>query len=145
MSVEEVRAVAFIRAGQKPRATSGPPPPACSQQHKTGRTEVPWKSCCHNTEAGHGAALRCLKAGLPLGTQPLGKSASRKPTRGRERSTQLVEQCRANGWRARCEPIEVGSRAFTGQSLCRAYKRRTTTMVTELAQDGCGSGGESRG
>lgn len=34
---------------------------------------------------------------------------------------ELVEACRANGWRARCEPIEVGCR-FPGQSLHRALR-----------------------
>ena len=35
--------------------------------------------------------------------------------------TELVEQCRSNGWRAMCEPIEVGNRGFAGKSLCRVY------------------------
>ncbi|KAJ8008616.1 hypothetical protein DPEC_G00106730 [Dallia pectoralis] len=56
---------------------------------------------------------------------------------------ELVEECRNNGWRARCEPIEVGCRGFAGQSLCRAYnilgitgasKRRAIKEVTEAAE-----------
>lgn len=37
--------------------------------------------------------------------------------RKRAKYTELVEECRSNGWRARCEPIEVGCRGFIGQSL----------------------------
>jgi len=56
---------------------------------------------------------------------------------------ELVEECRSNGWRARCKPIEVGCRVFTGQSLCRAYtrlgitgasRRRAIKLVTEAAE-----------
>ncbi|KAJ8014600.1 hypothetical protein DPEC_G00017320 [Dallia pectoralis] len=56
---------------------------------------------------------------------------------------ELEEECWNNGWRARCEPIEVGCRGFAGQSLCRAYnilgitgasKRRAIKEVTEAAE-----------
>jgi len=48
-----------------------------------------------------------------------------------------------NGWGARCVPIQVGCRGFTGQSLSRAYKtlditgasrRRAIKLVTEAAE-----------
>ncbi|KAL3972927.1 tetraspanin-7 [Sarotherodon galilaeus] len=42
--------------------------------------------------------------------------------RKRVKYSKLVEECRSNGWWARCQPIEVGCRGFAGQSLCRAYK-----------------------
>ncbi|XP_067284127.1 uncharacterized protein [Pseudorasbora parva] len=63
--------------------------------------------------------------------------------RKRAKYAELVEECRNNGWRARCEPIEVGCRGFAGQSLCRAYnilgiigasKRRAIKEVTESAE-----------
>jgi len=41
--------------------------------------------------------------------------------RKREKYAELVEECRRNGWRARCQPIEMGCRGFAGRSLCRAY------------------------
>jgi len=63
--------------------------------------------------------------------------------RKRAKYSDLVEQCRLNGWRARCEPIEVGCRGFAGQSLCRVYsmlgitgasKRRAIKEATEAAE-----------
>lgn len=63
--------------------------------------------------------------------------------RKRAKYAELVEECQNNGWRARCEPIEVGCRGFAGQSLCRAYnilgiigasKRRAIKEVTESAE-----------
>ncbi|XP_036071215.1 uncharacterized protein LOC112142521 [Oryzias melastigma] len=63
--------------------------------------------------------------------------------RKRAKYADLVEECRHNGWKARCEPIEVGCRGFIGQSLCRAYnmlgitgasKRRAIKQVTEAAE-----------
>ncbi|KAI4881121.1 hypothetical protein NFI96_020513, partial [Prochilodus magdalenae] len=30
-------------------------------------------------------------------------------------------ECRRNGWKARCEPIEVGCMGFAGQSLHRLH------------------------
>ncbi|RXN37590.1 reverse transcriptase [Labeo rohita] len=55
----------------------------------------------------------------------------------------LVEDCRRKGWRARCEPIEVGCRGFPGQSLHRslrllgirgAQERKATRNICEAAE-----------
>ncbi|KAL4008469.1 hypothetical protein ACER0C_002321 [Sarotherodon galilaeus] len=63
--------------------------------------------------------------------------------RKRAKYSELVEECRSNGWRARCQPIEVGCRGFAGQSLCRAYKmlgitganqRRAIKLATNAAE-----------
>ncbi|KAM9850143.1 tectonic-1 [Aulostomus maculatus] len=63
--------------------------------------------------------------------------------RKRAKYQELVEECRRNGWRARCEPIEVGCRGFAGQSLCRVYnvlgitgasKQRAIREATEAAE-----------
>lgn len=63
--------------------------------------------------------------------------------RKRAKYADLVEECRNNGWRTRCQPIEVGCRGFVGQSLCRAYKmlgitgasqRRAMKMATNAAE-----------
>lgn len=42
--------------------------------------------------------------------------------RNRVKYAELVAECQRNGWRRRCEPIEVGCRVFAGQSLWWAYK-----------------------
>ncbi|KAL0159871.1 hypothetical protein M9458_043596, partial [Cirrhinus mrigala] len=56
---------------------------------------------------------------------------------------ELVEDCRRKGWRARCEPIEVGCRGFPGQSLHRslrllgirgAQERKATRNICEAAE-----------
>ncbi|XP_049337547.1 uncharacterized protein LOC125802987 [Astyanax mexicanus] len=56
---------------------------------------------------------------------------------------ELVETCRDNGWRTRCEPIEVGCRGFLGQSVHRAFKllgirglleKRATRNISEVAE-----------
>lgn len=63
--------------------------------------------------------------------------------RKRAKYSELVEECQSNGWRARCQPIEVGCRGFAGQSLCRAYKmlgivganqRRAIKLATNAAE-----------
>lgn len=56
---------------------------------------------------------------------------------------ELVEACRGSGWRARCEPIEVGCRGFLSQSVYRAFRllgirglreRRATKNISEAAE-----------
>ncbi|XP_063050368.1 uncharacterized protein LOC134445223 [Engraulis encrasicolus] len=56
---------------------------------------------------------------------------------------ELVDDCRLKGWRARCEPIEVGCRGFPGQSLHRslrllgirgAQERKATRNICEAAE-----------
>ena len=56
---------------------------------------------------------------------------------------ELIEDCRRRGWKARCEPIEVGCRGFAARSLCRAFsllgisgaaKRRGVKSATEAAE-----------
>ncbi|KAK7930435.1 hypothetical protein WMY93_006830 [Mugilogobius chulae] len=42
--------------------------------------------------------------------------------RKRAKYRELVDQCRSQGWQARCNPIEVGCRGFAGQSLVRTLK-----------------------
>ena len=63
--------------------------------------------------------------------------------RKRAKYSLLVEECRSNGWQARCQPIEVGCRGFAGQSLCRAYRmlgitgasqRRAIKLATDAAE-----------
>lgn len=41
--------------------------------------------------------------------------------RRRAKYTELVEEWQNREWQAKCEPVELGCRGFTGQSLCRAY------------------------
>ncbi|XP_061772124.1 uncharacterized protein LOC133562186 [Nerophis ophidion] len=45
--------------------------------------------------------------------------------------SQLVEECRSNGWRAMCRPVEVGCRGFVGKSLCRAYRMLGITVASQ--------------
>ena len=56
---------------------------------------------------------------------------------------ELVEACRLNGWRARCDPIEVGCRGLPGQSLHRTLRlfgirglqeRKATKNISEAAE-----------
>ncbi|CAJ1075238.1 LOW QUALITY PROTEIN: uncharacterized protein LOC109089580 [Xyrichtys novacula] len=63
--------------------------------------------------------------------------------RKRARYADLVAECRRNGWKARCEPIEVGCRGFAGQSLhrvlgllgiCGLHRRRGTKNILEAAE-----------
>nr|BAC82600.1 reverse transcriptase [Danio rerio] len=41
--------------------------------------------------------------------------------RKRGKYQELVEQCRMNGWRIRCMPVEVGSRGIASNTLSKAY------------------------
>ncbi|XP_061896860.1 uncharacterized protein LOC133645950 [Entelurus aequoreus] len=63
--------------------------------------------------------------------------------RKRSKYQKLVEQCRRGGWRARCEPIEVGCRGFAGRSLCKVFtllgitgdrKRKAIKTTMEAAE-----------
>lgn len=73
--------------------------------------------------------------------------------RKRSNYQELVEQCQGRGWKARCEPIEVGCRGFAGCSLCKVYTllgirglqkgkpSRTPWRRQKEPPDGFGSGG----
>ena len=39
--------------------------------------------------------------------------------RKRAKYQELVEECRSQGWKTYCEPLEVGCRGFAGRSLCK--------------------------
>ena len=63
--------------------------------------------------------------------------------RKRSKYQELVEQCQRGGWKARCEPIEVGCRGFAGRSLCKVYtllgitgveKRKAIKSTMEAAE-----------
>ncbi|RXN15823.1 reverse transcriptase [Labeo rohita] len=63
--------------------------------------------------------------------------------RKRAKYTEIVVECRNKGWKARCEPVEVGCRGFAGQSLPRTLKllgvkgqlcRRAIKTIIEAAE-----------
>nr|BAC82598.1 reverse transcriptase [Takifugu rubripes] len=63
--------------------------------------------------------------------------------RKRAKYANLVIECQNNGWKARCEPVEVGCRGFAGQSLPRTLKllgvkgqlcRRAIKTIVEAAE-----------
>lgn len=63
--------------------------------------------------------------------------------RKRSKYAELVTECRIKGWKARCEPVEVGCRGFAGQSLPRTLKlfgvkgqlcRRAIKNILEAAE-----------
>ncbi|KAI4885725.1 hypothetical protein NFI96_026178, partial [Prochilodus magdalenae] len=63
--------------------------------------------------------------------------------RRKAKYTDLVADCRRNGWKARCETTEVGCRGFAGQSLhrvlgllgiCGLHRRGAMKNITEAAE-----------
>jgi len=63
--------------------------------------------------------------------------------RKREKYQELVNQCTEAGWKARCEPVEVGARGFIGQSMWRCLRmlgivgttrKQALTSVTAMAE-----------
>ena len=63
--------------------------------------------------------------------------------RKRAKYMELISECRSNGWKARCEPVEIGCRGFAGRSLQRVLKllgaggmqtRRATKNILEAAE-----------
>ena len=64
----------------------------------------------------------------------------------------LVEQCHLRGWKACCEPVEVGCRGFADRSLCKVFTLlsmtgsakgkaiKSTMKGAEKVPDGFGSG-----
>lgn len=107
------------------------------QDHSTSATTQDWElkadlgkqlkySGNNNLNAGHGADFRSLQAGgSHRGGQMRGK----------------VDESLRNGWRAMCEPIEVGCREFAGRihnrpgfpGISRRRAIKFATNATELA------------
>ncbi|XP_039590572.1 uncharacterized protein LOC120514312 [Polypterus senegalus] len=63
--------------------------------------------------------------------------------RKRLKYQELIEDCRRRGWKACCEPIEVGCRGYAARSLCKIFarlgitgaaKRRAIKSITEAAE-----------
>ena len=63
--------------------------------------------------------------------------------RKRAKYSELTAECRSNGWKARCEPVEIGCRGFAGHSLQRVFKllgvrglqlRKATKNILEAAE-----------
>lgn len=63
--------------------------------------------------------------------------------RKRAKYAELSSECRNNGWKVRCEPVEVGCRGFAGHSLLRTLKllgvrglllRKATRNILEAAE-----------
>lgn len=63
--------------------------------------------------------------------------------RKKSKYVELVAECRRNGRKARCEPIEVGCRGFIGKCLhrvlglleiCGLHRRRATKNIMEAAE-----------
>ena len=63
--------------------------------------------------------------------------------RKRAKYSELTTECRSNGWKARCEPVEIGCRGFAGHSLQRVFKllgvkglqlRKATKNILEAAE-----------
>ncbi|XP_063058826.1 uncharacterized protein LOC134452393 [Engraulis encrasicolus] len=63
--------------------------------------------------------------------------------RKRAKYQELVEECRSQGWKTCCEPLEVGCRGFAGRSLCKVLtmlgltgeaKRKAIRSATEAAE-----------
>ncbi|XP_061896833.1 uncharacterized protein LOC133645919 [Entelurus aequoreus] len=63
--------------------------------------------------------------------------------RKRAKYAELTVECRSNGWRARCEPVEIGCRGFAGHSLQRVFRilgirglqsRKATKNILEAAE-----------
>lgn len=63
--------------------------------------------------------------------------------RKRLKYSDLVQECRSKGWKARCEPFEVGCRGFAARSMCKIYsllgikaalKRTAIKSATEAAE-----------
>lgn len=70
--------------------------------------------------------------------------------RKREKYQELVEDCRRNGWKTRCMPVEVGCRGFANYSLSKAYgtlgitgenRRRAIGRNVEAAEKASGGSG----
>lgn len=56
---------------------------------------------------------------------------------------ELAEQCKGQGWTTRCEPIDIGCRAFAGRSLCRVLtklgtvglaKKKAVKLITDATE-----------
>ncbi|KAK0149243.1 hypothetical protein N1851_010225 [Merluccius polli] len=63
--------------------------------------------------------------------------------RKRAKYAELSSECRNNGWKAHCEPVEVGCQGFAGRSLLQTLKllgvkglqlKKATTNILEAAE-----------
>ena len=75
-------------------------------------------------------------------TVPWEENAEEAHERKRLKYDELLESCRAKGWRASCSPIEVGARGFLARSLSKAFtdiglvgerKRKALKSISEIA------------
>ena len=58
--------------------------------------------------------------------------------RKRSKYQELVEQCQRGGWKARCEPIEVGCRGFAGQGVLATRHHRSRKKESHKVHHGGG-------
>lgn len=60
---------------------------------------------------------------IPLDlTVPWEERMEEAQARKRAKYQELVEDCRRNGWRTTCMPVEMGSRGFANHSLSKGYR-----------------------
>lgn len=76
-------------------------------------------------------------------TVPWEKRMDEANERKRTKYQEFVEECRRQGWRTCCEPVEVGCPGFAGHSFCKAFtllgitgeaKRKAIRFATEAAE-----------
>ena len=76
-------------------------------------------------------------------TVPWEENAEEAHERKKLKYDELVELCKNNGWKAKCTPIEVGSRGFVARSLCKALsdigltgskKRKVNNKIIKTAE-----------
>ena len=76
-------------------------------------------------------------------TVPWEENAEETHERKKLKYDELVELCKNNGWKAKCTPIEVGSRGFVARSLCNALsdigltgseKRKVINKIIKTAE-----------
>ncbi|KAK0135126.1 hypothetical protein N1851_029059 [Merluccius polli] len=97
----------------------------------------------NNKHASSRKSIPFVKAGEKPRSKPTPSASLLSSASDWELRVELIEECRRRGWKARCEPIEVGCRGFAARSLCRAYsllgisgaaKRRAIKSATEASE-----------
>lgn len=146
------RTIAFVKAGDQPKAARKKPPAGILATAQDWQLSVDLEKQLRFPQHIVRSALRpdillvsestkniiIMELTVPWEDR-LGEAHERKRTKYEH----LVIDCRAQGWKARCMPIEVGSRGFVGHSLHKALsalgitgtaRSRAIKNITEAAE-----------
>ncbi|KAA8595638.1 hypothetical protein FQN60_010929, partial [Etheostoma spectabile] len=118
--VEEARfsrVVGMSKQGAWTRQEASAPQKDSPPVGRRGTIEIPGHHCSYISPTEHGLDVCCKQAGGAELTVPCEDQMEEAQEKKRAKYADLIAECWWNGWKARCEPVEVGCRGFAGHTL----------------------------